>query len=217
MNVLLIILKLIDELISLNADIILCDKNYITFKANKNKKEIVQAINNWHDKYYSNKKLSIYDKMVFSDYNNYKIFLKAKDKKVVVDKGFFIEKRNLSSKYPLIIIKAFNLFIERKIDIKSYIEESNDINDFIIYYKTNKSFDLIYNKSLIQRNIRFVYSPKGYNLYRINKEKQKEELLEKEVKLLIKKDEVEIDKNKYISMALSFKNLFIKTIQKTIW
>lgn len=217
MNVLLIILKLIDELISLNADIILCDKNYITFKANKNKKEIVQAINNWHDKYYSNKKLSIYDKMVFSDYNNYKIFLKAKDKKVVVDKGFFIEKRNLSSKYPLIIIKAFNLFIERKIDIKSYIEESNDINYFIIYYKTNKSFDLIYNKSLMQRNIRFVYSPKGYNLYRINKEKQKEELLEKEVKLLIKKDEVEIDKNKYISMALSFKNLFIKTIQKTIW
>ena len=217
MNVLLIILKLIDELISLDADIILCDKNYITLKADKNKKEIVEVINNWHNKHYSNKKISIYEKLVFSDYNNYKIFLKAKDKKVVVNKGFFIEKRSLSNKYPLIIIKAFNLFIDKKIDIKSYIEGNHDINDFIIYYKTNKSFDLIYNKSLVQRNIRFIYSPKGYNLYRINKEKQKEELLEKSVQLLIKKDEVEIDKNKYTSIALSFKNLFIKTIQKTIW
>ena len=109
------------------------------------------------------------------------------------------------------------MHIENKIDIKDYINKQNDINDFIVYYKTNRTFDLIYNKSPIQRNLRFVYSPKGYDLYRINKEKNKEELVAKKIQLLIKKEDAEIDKSIYLSNAISFKNQFIKTIQKSIW
>ena len=219
LNVILIILKLIDDLISLGADIILCNKNYITIKSDKNKKEIAEVINKWHDQFYSRKKISIYKKIIFGDYNNYKIFLKTKNgEEYIINEGYFIEKRNIYSKYPLIIIKAFNAFVENNVDIRSFVEKNNNIDDYILYYKTNRSFDLTYNKSIIQRNIRFVYSPKGYNVCRINKEKQKEELLEQNIKLLITKDNVDIDKSKYVSMALSFKNQFIKIIQnKIIW
>lgn len=217
-NVLFIILELIDDLISLKAKIILCDKNYITIQADSNREEIIKCINSWHNKYYSNKSISIYDKLVFSDYNNYLIFKSKKyGSDYLITKGFFQEKRNLNSRYPLIIIKAFRLHIENKIDIKDYINKQNDINDFIVYYKTNRTFDLIYNKSPIQRNLRFVYSPKGYDLYRINKEKNKEELVAKKIQLLIKKEDAEIDKSIYLSNAISFKNQFIKTIQKSIW
>lgn len=217
-NVLFIILELIDDLISLKAKIILCDKNYITIQADSNREEIIKCINSWHNKYYSNKSISIYDKLVFSDYNNYLIFKSKKyGSDYLTTKGFFQEKRNLNSRYPLIIIKAFRLHIENKIDIKDYINKQNDINDFIVYYKTNRTFDLIYNKSPIQRNLRFVYSPKGYDLYRINKEKNKEELVAKKIQLLIKKEDAEIDKSIYLSNAISFKNQFIKTIQKSIW
>ena len=157
--------------------------------------------------------------MIFGDYNNYKIFLKTKNgEEYIINEGYFIEKRNIYSKHPLIIIKAFNAFVENNVDIRSFVEKNNNIDDYILYYKTNRSFDLTYNKSIIQRNIRFVYSPKGYNVCRINKEKQKEELLEQNIKLLITKDNVDIDKSKYVSMALSFKNQFIKIIQnKIIW
>ena len=219
LNVILIILKLIDDLISLGADIILCNKNYITIKSDKNKKEIAEVINKWHDQFYSRKKISIYKKMIFGDYNNYKIFLKTKNgEEYIINEGYFIENRNIYSKHPLIIIKAFNAFVENNVDIRSFVEKNNNIDDYILYYKTNRSFDLTYNKSIIQRNIRFVYSPKGYNVCRINKEKQKEELLEQNIKLLITKDNVDIDKSKYVSMALSFKNQFIKIIQnKIIW
>ena len=219
LNVILIILKLIDDLISLGADIILCNKNYITIKSDKNKKEIAEVINKWHDQFYSRKKISIYKKMIFGDYNNYKIFLKTKNgEEYIINEGYFIEKRNIYSKHPLIIIKAFNAFVENNVDIRSFVEKNNNIDDYILYYKTNRSFDLTYNKSIIQKNIRFVYSPKGYNVCRINKEKQKEELLEQNIKLLITKDNVDIDKSKYVSMALSFKNQFIKIIQnKIIW
>lgn len=217
-NVLFIILELIDDLISLKAKIILCDKNYITIQADSNREEIIKCINSWHNKYYSNKSISIYDKLVFSDYNNYLIFKSKKyGSDYLITKGFFQEKRNLNSRYPLIIIKAFRLHIENKIDIKDYINKQNDINDFIVYYKTNRTFDLIYNKSPIQRNLRFVYSPKGHDLYRINKEKNKEELVAKKIQLLIKKEDAEIDKSIYLSNAISFKNQFIKTIQKSIW
>lgn len=217
-NVLFIILELIDDLISLKAKIILCDKNYITIQADSNREEVIKCINSWHDKYYSNKSISIYDKLVFSDYNNYLIFKSKKyGSDYLITKGFFQEKRNLNSRYPLIIIKAFRLHIENKIDIKDYINKQNDINDFIVYYKTNRTFDLIYNKSPIQRNLRFVYSPKGHDLYRINKEKNKEELVAKKIQLLIKKEDAEIDKSIYLSNAISFKNQFIKTIQKSIW
>lgn len=217
-NVLFVILELIDDLISLKAKIILCDKNYITIQADSNREEIIKCINSWHNKYYSNKSISIYDKLVFSDYNNYLIFKSKKyGSDYLITKGFFQEKRNLNSRYPLIIIKAFRLHIENKIDIKDYINKQNDINDFIVYYKTNRTFDLIYNKSPIQRNLRFVYSPKGYDLYRINKEKNKEELVAKKIQLLIKKEDAEIDKSIYLSNAISFKNQFIKTIQKSIW
>ena len=217
-NVLFIILELIDDLISLKAKIILCDKNYITIQADSNREEIIKCINSWHNKYYSNKSISIYDKLVFSDYNNYLIFKSKKyGSDYLITKGFFQEKRNLNSRYPLIIIKAFRLHIENKIDIKDYINKQNDINDFIVYYKTNRTFDLIYNKSPIQRNLRFVYSPKGRDLYRINKEKNKEELVAKKIQLLIKKEDAEIDKSIYLSNAISFKNQFIKTIQKSIW
>ena len=219
LNVILIILKLIDDLISLGADIILCNKNYITIKSDKNKKEIAEVINKWHDQFYFRKKISIYKKMIFGDYNNYKIFLKTKNgEEYIINEGYFIEKRNIYSKHPLIIIKAFNAFVENNVDIRSFVEKNNNIDDYILYYKTNRSFDLTYNKSIIQRNIRFVYSPKGYNVGRINKEKQKEELLEQNIKLLITKDNVDIDKSKYVLMALSFKNQFIKIIQnKIIW
>ena len=219
LNVILIILKLIDDLISLGADIILCNKNYITIKSDKNKKEIAEVINKWHDQFYFRKKISIYKKMIFGDYNNYKIFLKTKNgEEYIINEGYFIEKRSIYSKHPLIIIKAFNAFVENNVDIRSFVEKNNNIDDYILYYKTNRSFDLTYNKSIIQRNIRFVYSPKGYNVGRINKEKQKEELLEQNIKLLITKDNVDIDKSKYVLMALSFKNQFIKIIQnKIIW
>ena len=219
LNVVLIILKLIDDLISLGADIILCNKNYITIKSDKNKKEIAEGINKWHDQFYFRKKISIYKKMIFGDYNNYKIFLKTKNgEEYIINEGYFIEKRSIYGKHPLIIIKAFNAFVENNVDIRSFVEKNNNIDDYILYYKTNRSFDLTYNKSIIQRNIRFVYSPKGYNVGRINKEKQKEELLEQNIKLLITKDNVDIDKSKYVLMALSFKNQFIKIIQnKIIW
>ena len=39
----------------------------------------------------------------------------------------------------------------------------------------------------------------------------------KKIQLLIKKEDAEIDKSIYLSNAISFKNQFIKTIQKSIW
>lgn len=217
-NVALIILKLIDELIYLNAEIVCLDKKSITIKANKNIEEIKCCINGWHEEFYSNKNITLYDKLIFHDYENYLVFKKKKgEEDYLITKGFFNEKRNLNSRYPLIIIKAFRLWIESDQSMKEYIYNNNNIDDYIIYYKTNRLFDLVYNESIIQRNIRFVYSPQGQDLYRINIGKQTKEILEKNIKLLIKKENTEIDKNIYLKAAISFKNLFIKEKQLSLW
>lgn len=216
-NVALIILKLIDELSYLGADIICLDKTSMTIKATKNIEEIKCCINGWHDEFYSNKKITLYDKLIFHDYENYLIFKNKEGKDdYLITKGFFQEKRNLNSHYPLVIIKAFRLWIESNQSMKEYIYNNNNIDDYIIYYKTNRLFDLVYNESTIQRNIRFIYSPKGQDLYRINIGKQTKEILEKKIQLLIKKENAEIDKNVYLKEAISFKNLFIKK-QLELW
>ena len=73
LNVILIILKLIDDLISLGADIILCNKNYITIKSDKNKKEIAEVIKKWHDQFYFRRAFFIY---TFSSINSTLLLIK---------------------------------------------------------------------------------------------------------------------------------------------
>lgn len=89
------------------------------------------------------------------------------DKKLIKQKGLFIDKVNLGKgMQPMIIPEALNKYFADKVPIEETIRNCKDINKFITYQKADKKFSVEYNDKLISRINRYYASTNGCYLYK---------------------------------------------------
>jgi hypothetical protein len=94
-------------------------------------------------------------------------YKETKDKKLIKQKGLFIDKVSLGKgMQPLIIPKALNAYFADKIPIEETITSSRDINDFLTYQKPDKKFNVEYNDEIVTRINRYYASTDGCFLYK---------------------------------------------------
>ena len=94
-------------------------------------------------------------------------YSETKDKKLIKQKGLFIDKVSLGKgMQPMIIPKALNAYFVDGIPIVDTIKESRDINDFLTYQKADKKFSVEYNNKIISRINRYYASTNGAYLYK---------------------------------------------------
>lgn len=94
-------------------------------------------------------------------------YKETKDKKLLKQKGLFIDKVSLGKgMQPMIIPKALNAYFADNIPIETTIKGSTDINDFITYQKADKKFSVEYNNEIVSRINRYYASTNGYYLYK---------------------------------------------------
>lgn len=94
-------------------------------------------------------------------------YKETKDKKLIKQKGLFIDKVSLGKgMQPLIIPKALNAYFADKIPIEETITSSRDINDFLTYQKPDKKFKVEYNDKIVTRINRYYASTDGCFLYK---------------------------------------------------
>lgn len=94
-------------------------------------------------------------------------YKETKDKKLIKQKGLFINKVSLGKgMQPMIIPEALNRYFADGIPIEKTIRECRDINKFITYQKADKKFSVEYNGELISRINRYYCSTNGYSLYK---------------------------------------------------
>ena len=98
----------------------------------------------------------------------------TKDKKLIKQKGLFIDKVKLGKgMQPMIIPEALNRYFADGIPIEKTIKECKDINKFITYQKVDKKFNVEYNNNIVSRINRYYVSTKGYYLYKCEIENNK--------------------------------------------
>ena len=89
------------------------------------------------------------------------------DKKLIKQKGLFIDKVKLGKgMQPMIIPEALNKYFTDGIPVEKTIRECKDINKFITYQKVDKKFSVEYNNEIVSRINRYYMSTNGYYLYR---------------------------------------------------
>ena len=94
-------------------------------------------------------------------------YSETKDKKLIKQKGLFIDKVSLGKgMQPMIIPKALNAYFVDGIPVAEAIRNCKDINDFITYQKADKKFSVEYEGKLISRINRYYASTNGAYLYK---------------------------------------------------
>lgn len=94
-------------------------------------------------------------------------YSETKNKKLIKQKGLFIDKVSLGKgMQPMIIPKALNAYFADKVPVKDTIYGSKNINDFLTYQKADKKFAVEYNEELITRINRYYASTDGAYLYK---------------------------------------------------
>lgn len=228
-NSLLIILKLIDELIKKDIQIICMNKESITLKVSeKDKSYMCSILSEWKNSYCNHIEISEYEKLIYLDSNNNLVFKKGyyknkdlinfetesgikKQEQFVIENGIFKTKRDFNNIYQeLITSKAIQVFFGKGESAKDYIFNNNNIEDFLISYKCNQTFNLYLNENRIQNYIKYYFVNNKENIFRENLLTNKKEKIIENIKLLNKSKEVnDINKMNY------YKN-FIKSKSKII-
>lgn len=94
-------------------------------------------------------------------------YSETKNKKLIKQKGLFIDKVKLGKgMQPMIIPEALNKYFADGIPVEQTIMECRDINKFITYQKADKKFSVEYNGELISRINRYYCSTNGCRLYK---------------------------------------------------
>lgn len=94
-------------------------------------------------------------------------YSQTKDKKLIKQKGLFINKVSLGKgMQPMIIPEALNRYFADNIPIEKTIKDCKDINMFLTYQKADKKFSVEYNGELISRINRYYVSTNGPYLYK---------------------------------------------------
>lgn len=94
-------------------------------------------------------------------------YSETKDKKLIKQKGLFIDSVKLGKgMQPMIIPEALNRYFADGIPIEQTIKECRDINKFITYQKVDKKFSVEYNGELISRINRYYCSTNGAYLFK---------------------------------------------------
>lgn len=101
-------------------------------------------------------------------------YKETKDKKLIKQKGLFIDKVKLGKgMQPMIIPEALNKYFTDGIPVEQTIRECKDLNKFITYQKVDKKFKVEYNGELVSRINRYYVSSNGYFLYKCELEGNK--------------------------------------------
>ena len=94
-------------------------------------------------------------------------YSESKDRKLIKQKGLFINKVKLGKgMQPMIIPEALNRYFADGIPVEQTIMECKDLNKFITYQKADKKFSVEYNNKLISRINRYYVSTNGPFLYK---------------------------------------------------
>lgn len=94
-------------------------------------------------------------------------YSETKDKKLIKQKGLFIDSVKLGKgMQPMIIPEALNRYFADGVPIEQTIKECRDINKFITYQKVDKKFSVEYNGELISRINRYYCSTNGAYLFK---------------------------------------------------
>lgn len=94
-------------------------------------------------------------------------YSETKDKKLIKQKGLFIDKVSLGKgMQPMIIPEALNRYFVDKIPVEETVRNCKDIHKFITYQKVDKKFSVEYNNEIISRINRYYVSTGGYYLYK---------------------------------------------------
>jgi len=101
-------------------------------------------------------------------------YKETKNKKLIKQKGLFIDKVKLGKgMQPMIIPEALNKYFIDGIPVEQTIRECKDLNKFITYQKVDKKFKVEYNGELVSRINRYYVSNNGYFLYKCELEGNK--------------------------------------------
>ena len=94
-------------------------------------------------------------------------YSETKDKKLIKQKGLFIDSVKLGKgMQPMIIPEALNRYFADGVPIEQTIRECKDLSKFIAYQKADKKFSVEYNNKLISRINRYYVSTNGPYLYK---------------------------------------------------
>lgn len=101
-------------------------------------------------------------------------YKETKNKKLIKQKGLFIDKVKLGKgMQPMIIPEALTKYFTDGIPVEQTVKECKDINKFITYQKVDKKFKVEYNSELVSRINRYYVSTNGYFLYKCELEGDK--------------------------------------------
>ena len=94
-------------------------------------------------------------------------YKETKNKKLIKQKGLFIDKVTLGKgMQPLIIPKALNAYFADGVPVEETIRNSRDIKDFLTYQKPDRKFSVEYNGKIVTRINRYYASTNGCYLYK---------------------------------------------------
>ena len=94
-------------------------------------------------------------------------YSETRDRKLIKQKGLFIDKVSLGKgMQPMIIPEALNRYFVDKIPVEETVRNCKDIHKFITYQKVDKKFSVEYNNEIISRINRYYVSTGGYYLYK---------------------------------------------------
>ena len=208
MNYILEILNCIDNVL-INSEILSIDKDFIIIK----EKDLV------HFQSLINIGLQFFkcNKVVYIDSKNYLFALDGYDKnaefdtplydKCFIEKGCFKTKNYIGNLNPIIISKLFHIFFIKNESIKNYIDNNNNLKDYLFIYKRNRTNTLILDDEVVDNFIQIYYSNNGYILKKVSEEKS-ENVFNEKVAMFF--EDLPINKKEYLKYFLNFKNKIIK-------
>lgn len=208
MNYILEILNCIDNVL-INSEILSIDKDFIIIK----EKDLV------HFQSLINIGLQFFkcNKVVYIDSKNYLFALDGYDKnaefdtplydKCFIEKGCFKTKNYIGNLNPIIISKLFHIFFIKNESIKNYIDNNNNLKDYLFIYKRNRTNTLILDDEIVDNFIKIYYSNNGCILKKISEGKSENAFNEKVAMFF---EDLPINKKEYLKYFLNFKNKIIK-------
>ena len=166
----LLLLMLTEMLINIGAKIKQLNTDGVLYVINKGA-PIEKTLKKWEEITKLTLETEYYEAFYQFAINDYlaigKGYSETKDKKLIKQKGLFIDKVNLGKgMQPMIIPKALNAYFADKIPITKTISESRDIKDFLTYQKADKKFAVEYNGEIITRINRYYASTDGAYLFK---------------------------------------------------
>ena len=208
LNYILEILSCIDNVL-INSEILSIDKDFIIIK----EQDFI------HFQSLINLGLQFFkcNKVVYLDSKNYLFALDGHDPnyefdtdlygKYFIEKGCFNTKNYIGNLNPIIISKLFHVFFIKKQSVQTFINECNDLKDYLFIYKRNRNNTLILDDEIIDNFIQIYYSNAGYILKKIFDSKSENVFNEK---VLMFNEPNVINKKEYLKAFLNFKSKIIK-------